>query len=173
VFTKRYVEGDFIILLLYVDDMLIIGNGTKRIAFLKKALSKSFAMKDLGLAKQILGMKISRDRSKKLLWLSQERYIEKVLERFNMKDARSVTSPLAGHHKLSSEQCPSSKEEKEEMSRVPYQSTVGSLMYAMVCTRPNIAYVVGVVSRFMTNLTKSHWNALKWILRYLKVTSRS
>ena len=64
VFMKRYTEGDFIILLLYVDDMLIVGNGTKRIALLKKALSKSFAMKDLGPAKQILGMKISRDRSK-------------------------------------------------------------------------------------------------------------
>jgi ATP-binding cassette subfamily B (MDR/TAP) protein 1 len=69
-FTKRYTEGDFIILLLYVDDMLIVGNGIKRIALLKKALSKSFAMKDLGPAKQILGMKISRDRSKKLCWLS-------------------------------------------------------------------------------------------------------
>jgi ATP-binding cassette subfamily B (MDR/TAP) protein 1 len=79
VFTKRYAEGDFIILLLYVDDMLIVGNGTKRSALLKKALSKSFAMKDLGPAKQIFCMKISRDRSKKLLWLSQERYIEKVL----------------------------------------------------------------------------------------------
>ena len=88
VFMKRYAEGDFIILLLYVDDMLIVGNGTKRIALLKKALSKSFAMKDLGPAKQILGMKISRDRSKKLLWLSQERYIEKVLERFNMQVTR-------------------------------------------------------------------------------------
>ena len=130
-------------------------------------------MKDLGPAKQILGMKISRDRSKKLLWLSQERYIEKVLERFNMKDAKSVTSPLAGHHKLSSKECPSSKKEKEEMSKVPYQSAVGSLMYAMVCIRPDIAYAVGVVSWFMTNPGQAHWNAVKWILRYLKGTSRS
>ena len=67
---KRYVDGDFIILLLYVDDMLIVGNSTKRIALLKKTLSKSFAMKDLGPAKQILGIKISRDRSEKKLWLS-------------------------------------------------------------------------------------------------------
>ena len=118
-------------------------------------------------------MKISRDRSKKLLWLSQERYIEKVLERFNMKDAKSVISPLAGHHKLNSKQCPTSKKEKEEMRKVPYQSVVGSLMYAMVCTRPDIAYAVGVVSRFMTNPGKAHWEAVKWILRYLKGTSTS
>jgi ATP-binding cassette subfamily B (MDR/TAP) protein 1 len=63
VFTKRCAEGDFIILLLYVDDMLIVGNDTKRIALLEKELSKSFAMKDLGPAKKILGMKISHDRS--------------------------------------------------------------------------------------------------------------
>jgi ATP-binding cassette subfamily B (MDR/TAP) protein 1 len=72
VFIKRYIEGDFIILLIYVDDMLIVENGTKRISLRKKALSKLFAMKDLRSAKQILGMKISRDRSKKMLWLSQE-----------------------------------------------------------------------------------------------------
>ena len=90
-----------------------------------------------------------------------------------MKDAKSVTSPLAGHHKLTSKEFPSSKKEKEEMSKVQYQSAVGSLMYAMVCTRPDIAYAVGVVSRFMTNPGQAHWNAVKWILRYLKGTSRS
>jgi ATP-binding cassette subfamily B (MDR/TAP) protein 1 len=113
-------------------------------------------MKDLGPAKQILGMKISHDRSKKLIWFSQERYIEKLLERFNMQGAKSVASPLAGHHKLSKEQCPSSKEEKKAIRKVPYQSAMGSLMYAMVCTRPDIAYAVGVVSRFMTNPGEAH-----------------
>jgi ATP-binding cassette subfamily B (MDR/TAP) protein 1 len=103
-------------------------------------------MKNLGLAKQILSLKISHDRSKKLLWLLQERYIEKVLERFNMKDTRSFTSPLAGHHKLNLEQCSSSKKEKAAMTKVPYQSAMGSLMYTMVCTRPAISYAVGVVA---------------------------
>ncbi|KAL4323581.1 hypothetical protein GQ457_11G003910 [Hibiscus cannabinus] len=72
VFVKRYDKADFIILLLYVDDMLIVGHDKKKIDALKKALSNSFAMKDLGSAKQILGINIIRDRSKKLLWLSQE-----------------------------------------------------------------------------------------------------
>ena len=67
VFMKKYAEGDFIILLLYVDDRMIAGNNTKMIVFLKKTLSKSFAMKDLGSTKQILGMKIYRDRSEKKL----------------------------------------------------------------------------------------------------------
>jgi len=112
VFMKRFPDGNFIILLLYVDDMLIVGHDAKKIQMLKEELSKSFAMKDLGPAKQILGMKITRDRKKEKLWLSQERYVQKVLERFNMSKSKPVCSPLASHFKLSSKQCPSSDEER-------------------------------------------------------------
>ena len=161
VFMKRFADNDFIILLLYVDDMLIIGHDGSKIEGLKRELSKSFAMKDLGQAKQILGMKISRDRKNEKLWLSQENYIERVLERFNMSKAKPVSSPLAGHFKLSSKQCPTSEKEKEEMGAVPYASAVGSLMYAMVCTRPDIAHAVGVVSRFLSNPGKEHWTTVK------------
>ena len=129
-------------------------------------------MKDLGPAKQILGMRITRDRTKRLLWLSQERYIEKVLERFNMHKSKSVNTPLAGHFKLSSKQSPTSEKEMEEMKKIPYSSVVGSLMYAMICTRPDIAYAVGVVSRFLANPGNEHWVAVKWILRYLRGTSK-
>ena len=160
------------ILLLYVDDMLIVGHDAAKIEKLKRDLSKSFAMKDLGPAKKILGMKVIRDRKKKELWLSQERYIEKVIERFNMSMAKPVVSPLAGHFKLSSKQFPTSENEKQKMKNVPYASAVGSLMYAMVCTRPDIAHAVGVVSRFLSNPGKEHWQAVKWILRYLRGTSK-
>ena len=172
VFTRKYSDDDFIILLLYVDDMLIIGHDPSKIDKLKRELSKSFAMKDLGPAKQILGMKISRDRKNGKLWLSQESYIEKVLERFNMSKAKAVCSPLAGHFKLSSKQCPTSEKDMKEMGKVPYASAVGSLMYAMVCTRSDIAHAVGVVSRFLSNPGKEHREAVKWILRYLRGTSR-
>ena len=79
VFVKKYDGGDFLILLLYVDDMLIVGQDTKKIASLKKALGKSFAMKNMGPAKQILAMHIVRDKTKKLLWFSQEKYVTKLL----------------------------------------------------------------------------------------------
>jgi len=82
---------------------------------LKRELSKSFAMKDLGPAKQILGMKIVCDRKNGNLGLSQQKYIEKVLERFNMKNSKPVSTPLAGHSKLSSKDCPTNEYEKEEM----------------------------------------------------------
>ncbi|KAL6517675.1 hypothetical protein OROMI_033376 [Orobanche minor] len=83
--------------------------------------------------------------------MSQEQYIEKVLKRFNMDKAKVVSSPLTNNFKMSVEDCPKTKEEIEEMDKVPYASAVGSLMYAMVCTRPDIAHAVGVVSRFLSN----------------------
>src|SRR3954469_22976280 len=129
-------------------------------------------MKDLGEARKILGMEITRDRSADALWLSQKNHILKVLERFNMTEARSVTTPLIGHFRLSSEQCPQSPGEEDEMSRVPYASAVGSLMYAMVCTRPDLAFAVSTVSRFMSNPGKQHWEAVKWIFRYLRGTAK-
>jgi hypothetical protein len=96
--------------------------------------------------------------------LSQGEYIEKVLERFRMQNEKPVSTPLANHFKLTKEMCPKTQEEIEYMSRVPYSSTVGSLMYVMVCTRPDIAHAVGVVSRYMNNPGKEHWEAVKWIL---------
>ncbi|KAJ0865779.1 putative RNA-directed DNA polymerase [Helianthus annuus] len=172
VFFQRFGDDDFIILLLYVDDMLIVGKNAERIVQLKKELSKSFSMKDLGPAKQILGIRITRDRASKKLHMSQEQYIEKVLRRFNMDKAKSVSSPLTPNFKLTDKDCPSSKEEIEDMDKVPYASAVGSLMYAMVCTRPDIAHAVGVVSRFLSNPGKKHWEAVKWIFRYLRGSSK-
>ena len=170
VFVQKFSDNDFIILLLYVDDMLIVGLNSLRIQNLKGELSKSFAMKDLGPAKQILGIRITRDRKCKKLWLSQEKYIEKVLQRFNMAKAKAVSTPLPTSLKLSVKQSPNEQEE-EYLQKVPYASAVGSLMYAMVCTRPDLAHAVGVVSRFLSNPGKEHWNAVKWILRYLQGTS--
>ena len=78
-FVKKFNECDFLIFLLYIDDMLMVGQDPKKIGSLKKALSKSFVMKDMGSAKQILGMHIVQDRTKKLLWLSQEKYVVALL----------------------------------------------------------------------------------------------
>jgi hypothetical protein len=88
-----------------------------------------------------------------------------------MNDVKPVSVPLASHFKISSSLCPSTKEEKEYMSQIPYVNAVVSLMYAMVSTRPNISHAVGVVSRYMENLCKEHWATLKCVLRYLRGTS--
>ena len=84
------------------------------------------------------------------------KYIERMLERFNMKNSKTVSTPLVGHFKLSKRLCPSTEKEKGEMSVIPYSSAVESLMYAMVCARPDISHVVGVVRRFLANPGKAH-----------------
>ena len=95
--------------------------------------------------------------------MSQERYVERVLERFNMKEAKSVSSPLGNHFKLSRLLCPTTQEEKDKMAGIPYSSVVGSLMYVMVCTRPDIAHAVRVVNRYLSNPDREHLEAVKWI----------
>ena len=84
-----------------------------------------------------------------------------------MEKDKAVSTPVATHFKLSSKQSPSNEVEKLDMQQVPYTSVVGSLMYAMICTRPDITHVVGTISRFLSNPGREHWNAEKWILRYL------
>ncbi|XP_019435951.1 PREDICTED: uncharacterized protein LOC109342419, partial [Lupinus angustifolius] len=170
VYYKKLANKSFIYLLLYVDDMLIACKNMSEIKSLKAQLSSEFEMKDLGAGRKILGMEIQRDRKEGTLFLSQKKYIEKVLERFGMQNAKPVTTPLASHFKLSMALCPQTESENEEMSSVPYASAVGSLMYAMICTRPDIAQAVSVVSRYMASPGKVHWKAVKWIMRYLKGT---
>ena len=130
-------------------------------------------MKDLGAAKKILGMKIIRDRKSGKLYLSQKGYIEKVLHCFNMHNAKPVSTPLATHFKLSSALCPVSEDDIEYMSRVLYSNAVGSLMYAMVCSRPDLSHSLSVVSRYMANPGKEHWDTVQWIFRYLRGTSNA
>jgi len=147
----KKVKSSFIILLFYVDDMLIAGANLEEINNLKKQLSSEFKMKDLGATKQILRMKINKDKQGGTLQLSQAEYIRKELQRFNMRDAKPVKTPLASHFRLSKEQCPETDEEKDFMARIPYASTIGSLMYTMVCTKADISHAMGVVSRYMSN----------------------
>jgi hypothetical protein len=171
VYVNSLDDGSFIFLLLYVDDMLIATKSIVEVNKLKVLLSKEFDMKDLGAAKKILGMEIRRDRDAKKLWLSQVCYVKKVLERFSMENAKPVSTPLTNHFRLSISQCPKTVEEIEDMSKVPYASAVGCLMYVMVCTRLDLAHTVSVVSKYMANSGKQHWNAVKWIFRYLKSTT--
>ena len=105
-------------------------------------------MKDLGVAKKVLSMRITRDKKNHKSTLSQGEYTKKVLERFRMQNAKPDSTPLAIHFKLTKEMCPKTQEEIEYMSKVPYSSTVDSLMYAMVCTRPDIEHAVGFVNRY-------------------------
>jgi ATP-binding cassette subfamily B (MDR/TAP) protein 1 len=145
--------------------MLIAAKEKSEIAKWKAQLSKEFEMNDLGATKKILGMEITRDRKSDKLYLSQRGYIEKVLCRFNMHNAKPVSTPLAAHFRLSIALCPESDDEIEYMSRVSYSSAVGSLMYAMVCSHLDLSHALSVVSRFMANPGKEHWRTVQWIFQ--------
>ena len=125
-------DNSFIILLLYMDDMLIVGSSIEEINNLKKQLSKQFAMKDLGAAKQILGMRIIRDKANGTLKLSQPEYLKKVLSRFIMNEAKPISTPLGSHFKLSKKQSPKIEEERNHISKEPYTSVIGKIGRAHV-----------------------------------------
>ena len=104
-------------------------------------------MKDLGEAAYILGIKIYRDRSRRLIGLSQSTYLDKILKKFNMDQSKKGFLPVLQGVKLSSAQCPTTTEDIDEMSVIPYASVIGSIMYAMQCTRPDVNLAVSLVGR--------------------------
>ncbi|KAL7153110.1 hypothetical protein ABFS83_04G143500 [Erythranthe nasuta] len=102
------------------------------------------------------------------LFLNQSAYVEKILDKFSIKNAKSVSVHFAAHFLLSKEQSPKTEPEMCDMKSVPYANAIGSIMYLMVSTRPDIAYDVSCLSRYMANPGMPHWEAVKWLMRYLR-----
>ena len=127
-------------------------------------------MKDLGETSYILGIKIYRDRSNRMLGLTQSTYIDKVLKRFSMENSKRGLIPMSQGIHLSKKHSPNTSEERERMSRIPYASAIGSIMYAMLCTRPDVAHALSVTSRYQADPGEEHWKAVKNILKYLRRT---
>lgn len=127
--------------------------------------SKRFKMKDLGDAEEFLRLRITRDRSKRTLSLSQTEYIDKVLERFGMTDAKPFATPM---ELLSSE--PTHAEVDDPAAQAPYRQAVGSLIWLMTCTHPDVGYAVGTLSQHCERPLRTHWNAVMRALRYIKGT---
>ncbi|KAJ9551584.1 hypothetical protein OSB04_015629 [Centaurea solstitialis] len=162
--------SNVVFLVLYVDDILLIGNNVPMLQDVKIWLGKCFAMKDLGNAAYILGIRIYRDRTKRLIGLSQSTYLDKILKKFNMSESKKGYLPMQHGIRLSKNQCPSTSEELDRMSRIPYASAIGSIMYAMTCTRPDVSFALSMLSRYQGNPGESHWTAVKNILKYLRRT---
>jgi transposase InsO family protein len=171
IYVLRRSDGSFIIIALYVDDLMLVSNDMKLLLKTKRNLAGRFEMKDLEEIHYILGVQILRNRKIRKIYLSQQKYVENVLERFGMKDCKPLATPLDSNSKLTRDMSPQNPEEVEEMKEIPYQNAVGSLVYAMISTRADISYPVGVVSQYMANPGPQHWIAVKRILRYLQGTS--
>ena len=167
VFTKAS-GGKIFIIAVYVDDFLLFSELMHEIKKIKSKLKEFFEMKDLGEAKWILQMRIERSESRlgvRTLSLSQEQYVEEVLERHGMADCNPVKTPMEKNIQL-----PVLKEAEVDITE--YQRCIGSLMYLMVCTRPDIAYSVGVLSRHVSCPGNVHMQAIKRVFRYLRGTSQ-
>ena len=92
----------------------------------------------------------------------------KLLEKYNMFGYKEISRPLASHFRLFSSQCFVTEQERLEMSNIPYCNVVRSIMYLMIYTRSSLGYAMSMISRFMSNPRKEHWNAIKWVHQYLK-----
>ncbi|KAK1554765.1 hypothetical protein Q3G72_016968 [Acer saccharum] len=169
----KRIKGDkLVFLILYVDDILLIGNDVGVLTSVKEWLAKQFDMKDLGEASFILGIQVIRDRKNRTIALSQASYIDKILSRFSMQDSKKGMLPFKHGIQLSKEQVPKNEHEEQFMSRVPYASAVGSLIYAMLCLadyhrRKSIG---SRDKRFQSKPGPDHWTAVKHIFKYLKRT---
>ena len=133
-------------------------------------LASQFQMKDLGEVSYVLGIQLIRDRKNKLIAFSQASYIDKILVRFSMHNSKKGNLPSDHGVHLSKEQYPKTTQEVEDLRHVPYALAVGSLMYAMLCTRPDICFIVGVAINYQSNPGLNHWVAVKNILKYLRRT---
>jgi hypothetical protein len=174
---KRSKSKNLILIGLFVDDILISYSREDEEEWkeMKESFMSKYKMKDLGDAKWVLGMNITRERKneKRKLILDQQRYIEKILKEFNMDQSRPMETPEeAGTGKLTKQDCAETREEKENMKDKPYMSMVGSLLYASISTRPDISHAVSVASRFMKTPGEKHWKAAKRTLRYLQGTTQ-
>lgn len=166
----KKTKDSILIVGIYVDDMLILADGDNTMSKVKAELSARFQMTDLGEARHLLGIRITRDEAEGEVRIDQEAYIRKMLEKFKMMDCKPVSTPNDPNQKLTKEDLPMGDDEANEMSKVPYKEAIGSLLYASQATRPDIAYAVGLVSRFCQQPRRIHWVAVKRILRYLRGT---
>ena len=142
--------------MLYVDDILLIENDILALQRVKLWLSSQFSMKDLEEASYILEMKMYRDRSKRLLGLSQSTYIDIVLKWFSMENFKKGYLPIGQKIFLSKKDCPTTLQEREHMSKILYTSVVRYIIYIMTCTRSDITCSLEVASRYQSDLGENH-----------------
>ena len=154
------------IIAVYVDDLIVITNTVEEMTWVKETLASQFKMKDMGKLHYCLGITIEQNEGEKCLWLHQKQYISSLLVKYRMTEAKCVSTPTDLSVKLQkNDGC------SKAVDQVLYQSLVGSLLYAAIATRPDIAHAVGVISKFSSSPTEPHLTAAKRVLRYLKGTA--
>ena len=146
----------------HVDDLVLAAKSDKHIKGVKKALGDKFQVKDMGELHHFLGTKVLQNKQNGDVWIGQPAYVQKILRKFNMENAKAVDTPVDASSKLVK-----MNEDSESSDREQFQSAVGSLLYLSTISRPDITYAVSNVAKICANPAKEHWTAVKNIMRYL------
>jgi Reverse transcriptase (RNA-dependent DNA polymerase) len=154
--------GDSVLLLaVHVDDCIMTGCSVELITIYKVKLHKQYTLTDLGPVNWLLGIQITCNWEVQTISLSQEAYIKSILVRFKLSNAKPYSTPMVPSASYSKSDLPVSTNDAVHMRRVPYHKAIGSLMYALVATQPDITFAVSTLSQFLENLGEAHWEAVK------------
>ena len=167
VFFKWEADSGLTIIAVHVDDCTIASTSLALMECFKKGLAAHVEISDLGELHWLLGIEVKRNREERTLSLSQHSYIDAILRRFNLEDAKPLSIPMDSNMKFSTTQSPSTGAQYNQMCNIPYWEAIGALMYAMLGTRPDISFAVTTLSPFSSNPGLIHWEAVKRIFRYL------
>ena len=167
---SKVIDDELTITLTWTNDILGASSTLEGELSVKAQLSSSYEIKDLGEAKLILGIWITRNTSGDII-LSQQAYCEQMIEHFNMGGCASASTLLPSGLILKNDDCPTNAQDIDEMKNVLYCEALGSLMWLQVATRPDLSFAVNILSRFTHNPGKPYWNALKHTLAYIKATT--
>ena len=163
--------NDLVVLLVYVDDMVIMSESSAAVNKTKRDLQADFKITDLGPLKYFLGIKFERSSDGHSMRVTQEKYAERVLDRFGMANSRPVPTPMAANFLGSVGTGPKNDKEREDMSKHPYRAVLGCLLYLARHTRPDISFAVSLLCRYVQDPALHHWTAVKRLMRYVRGTT--
>lgn len=164
-----YISNKLIVAV-YVDDILLFSRDLSLIEKAKKSLMDTYEMKDLGEARKFLGIRISRDRLRRTIRIDQEEYSNAILERFGYDPTASRPTPMKSGLQLGKDEAKATQLTPSEA--LVYRSMLGSLLYAALGTRPDLAFTASRLGMFNHNPNEEHWEAMDWAFRYLRRTAK-
>lgn len=166
----RYDENGWVIVSCIVDDFVITGD-PKAVKIFKSQVAKEWEMTDEGILFWCLNLKVTRDMKNGLLKIDQEQYVDEILRRFNMEQCNPRKTPMDEKPVLHLDMDPVPEKSEDYKENFPYASAMGSLLYLRL-TRPDCLVTISILAKFMKNPSKSHWQAVKAVMRYVKGTKK-
>ena len=162
-----HIGEHVLIITIHVDDCTMTRSSVKLILEYKKKLNTRYPLTDLSPVSWLLGIKITRDLTTGTISLPQQSYVNSIIARFTLNDAKPYDMPMTPSASYSKDDSPSTQQDAARMRKVPYQEAIGSLMYTSIATHPNITFAVSMLSQFLDNLGEVHWEAVKRVFWYL------